>query len=468
MRRVSMLDASFLHLESRETPMHVAGLNLFTLPEGADEREFMHELSQVLRSVQEFRKPFGEFITTGRTGPMGPLYWKRDDDLDIDYHVRRSRLPEPGRYRELFVLVARLHSTLLDRNRPLWVAYLIEGLQDRQFALYLKMHHAAIDGAGALHIIEGMCSANRRLRARHSPLSIEAYEAYKKARFGNNYGEPAATRRQLKSVAEALRQQLEAPSHVYGLLKGYAKTWLGAGGALAVPWYQVPRTSLNRNVSGARRYVAQSWELQRFKRVSRAVGGTVNDVVLAVCGGALRRYLLDLDDLPRHSLKAMVPVSLRAANDVTSANVVNFITANLATKHADPDTRMRVIMDSMREGKELIRGMTAREASIYGSLTQTPLLLSALLGLADRFPALSTTISNVPGPQKQLYWNGASLDGIYPVSAIFHGLALNITLVGYNGRLHFGITACRRSLQRVQRLVDHMDDALTELESMIA
>jgi diacylglycerol O-acyltransferase len=463
------MDAGFLQLESRETPMHVAGLNLFSLPEGADEERFLGKLGDVLCSVDDFRKPFGEYVTTGKAGPLGPLYWQKDEHLDIEYHVRHSALPEPRRYRELFALVGRLHSTLLDRSRPLWEAHLIEGLPDRQFALYLKMHHAAIDGAGALHIIEGMCAPNKKTRARHSPLSREAHEAYKKAKFGKEYGQKPPTKRELKSVAEALRAQFDASSNIYGVLKGYTKTWMGRGGALAVPWHHVPRTSLNRHVSGARRYVAQSWDMGRIKRIGRAVGGTVNDVVLAMCSGALRRYLIEHGELPKDSLKAMVPVSLREKGDVTSANVVNFITADLGTHHADPEDRMETILASMREGKDLIRGMSKREANIYTQLTQVPLMLSTVLGLADHLPpALSTTISNVPGPRKQLYWNGARLNGIYPVSAVFHGLALNITLVGYNNRLDFGITACRRAMPQVQRLIDYMEESVVELEEMLA
>jgi diacylglycerol O-acyltransferase len=461
-----MLDASFIRLESRQTPMHVAGLNLFTLPDGVDEQRFMARLVEVLRSVDQFRKPFGEYVTTGKTGPLGPLYWAPDENLDIDYHVRHSGLPEPGGCRELFALVGRLHSKVLDRSRPLWEAQLIEGLQNRQFALYLKMHHAAIDGVGALHIIEGMCSTNKKTRARYSPLSLEAYEAYKKARFGEGFTEKPPTGREMKTIAEILRDQIQTSENVLGLLRGYSKTWLGAGGALAVPWYHVPRTSINRNVSGSRRFVAQSWDLARIKNIGKAVGGTVNDVVLAMCSGALRQYLLDRGELPRHSLKAMVPVSMRSKGDMSSANVVNFITADLGTTHDDPEKRIRVIMQSMREGKELIRNMSAREASIYTQLTQAPALLSSILGLAEKYPGMSTTISNVPGPRKQLYWNGARLDGIYPVSAVFHGLALNITLVGYNDRLHFGITACRRAMPHVQRIIQDMEDALVELELM--
>ncbi len=176
MRRIELTDAGFLLAEKRETPMHVGGVNLFTLPEGANEKEFLNQIMDVLRNASDYRKPFGEYV---KSAPLG-LYWEKDENLDLEYHIRHSALPKPGRYRELFILASRLHSVLLDRQRPLWEMHLIEGLQNRQFAVYNKMHHAAIDGVGAMHITRGMCSTTPKGRINYSPLSLEAYEQYKK------------------------------------------------------------------------------------------------------------------------------------------------------------------------------------------------------------------------------------------------------------------------------------------------
>ncbi|MFZ1292661.1 MAG: WS/DGAT domain-containing protein, partial [Pseudomonadales bacterium] len=169
-------------------------------------------------------------------------------------------------------------------------------------------------------------------------------------------------------------------------------------------------------------------------------------------------------DLPEHSLTAMAPISLRAEGDLDSANAVGFLTADLATNIADPDKRFAAIRHSMQAGKQQLAGMTPREIELYTVVTQGPMLLSTVLGLASRFPAFSTVVSNVPGPRETMYWNGARLDGIYPASIPFHGFALNITLVSYGGNLDFGIAACRRSVPRVQRLIDYMEEALVELE----
>jgi diacylglycerol O-acyltransferase len=466
MRRIDLIDAAFLYVESRETPMHVGGINLFEFPEGADEQKFMQRLGDAYRSTTELRNPFGEHVTTATLGRFGPLYWEKDDDLDLEYHVRHSALPEPGRYRELFALTSRLHSALLDRNRPLWEVHLIEGLRNRQFAIYSKMHHATIDGVAGLRLIEGMCATNKRTRADYSPFSEEAFERIRSLKRKSHAAPSVPREGELRNIAEVFREQLGTTSRLIGMVKSYAQTWLGFGGDLDVPFRHVPRTTINSRVSSSRRFVAQSWSLERVKAVSKAANATINDVVLAMCSGALRQYLLTHDELPEHSLRAMVPVSVRADDDFESANAVSFITANLGTKHADPEDRFRTVMESTRAGKEVLSGLSSTEATLYAGLSQTPLFVSNLFGIAEWLPAFSTTISNVPGPRKRQYWNGAPLVGSYPASAIFHGFALNITLVSYHGSLDFGIMACRRSVPHVQRLIDYLEHSLVELEQM--
>ena len=467
MRRIDLTDAAFLYAESRETPMHVGGINLFEFPEGADEQKFMKRLNDAYCSTTELREPFGEYVETGTLGRFGPLYWKVDKDLDLDYHVRHSALPKPGRYRELFALASRLHSTLLDRSRPLWEVHLIDGLQNRQFAVYSKLHHATIDGVAGLRMTEGMCATDKRKRTDYSPFSHEAFENVVNAKRRSARRPPMPSHGELRNLAQVFSEQLGTTSHLLSTISSYAQAWLGIGGGLAVPFRHVPRTMINSRVSGSRRMVAQSWSLDRVRAVGKAVDATINDVVLAMCSGALRRYLLAHDELPEHSLRAMVPVSVRAADDFESANAVSFITANLGTKHADPEDRLRTVIESTRAGKEVLHGLSPTEATLYAWLSQMPMFVSNLFGIADWFPAFSTTISNVPGPRRQLYWNGAKLLGSYPASAIFHGFALNITLVSYHGNLDFGITACRRTVPQVQRLIDYLEEALVELEDMV-
>lgn len=463
MKRLDLTEAGFLLLEKRETPMHVGGVNLFTLPPHAREDVFLRELVETLRECTDLREPFDSYVVTGKTG----FYWEKDEHIDMDYHVRHSALPAPGRYRELFSLASRLHSTLLDRSRPLWELQVIEGLQDRQFAVYNKIHHAAIDGIGGMHLTQAMCTEDPGDPGSFAPFSRAAHEAYKRQRAGARHRKTSTPdRRDLRTVIEALKQQFDSGLHLATAMRRFGMAFVGRSGNLAVPWHNVPRTSINTRVSGARRFVAQSFAFERVRAVSKAMDATINDVILAACAGALRRYLLGRDELPLHSLKAMAPVSLRDEGDIDSTNAIGFITADLATNVYDPEKRLRTIQDSMRAGKELLRELSPAEAALFMQLTQVPALVTSILGLGARFPAFSTVISNVPGPRQRLYWHGARLDGIYPASIVFDGFAMNITLVSYVDRLDFGIVACRRSLPQIQRIIDHLEDALQELEGV--
>ena len=464
MKRLTMVDTAFLLGESRETPMHVGGVNLFTLPKGVDEQKFLHGLAAELRSDENLQAPFGDRIKTGRLGLAGPVYWEPDTALDLGYHIRHSALPKPGRYRELFSLASRLHATLLDRSRPLWEIHLIEGLQDRQFALYSKYHHAAVDGARSMHLTNSMYSTDESTRSQGSPLSLDSQNRYREKLRQSQPVEYSDA--ELRNVAEALKETFDSGVHVYSALKHVTRGWMGSGGALALPWRDVPRTSINTKVDGARRFVAQSWPFARIRGVGRALDGTFNDAVLAMCAGALRLYLQQHNELPEQSLKAMVPVSLRREGDIDSSNAVGAISADLATNIADPLKRFAAIQASMVAGKELFKGMKPNEAALMLQLLQAPGLLLMPLGLMSRFPPYTTVISNVPGPRQPMYWNGARLDGIYPASIVTEGVALNITLVSYDQNVDFGITACRRSMPQVQRLIDYLEQSLQELESV--
>jgi diacylglycerol O-acyltransferase len=463
-RKLAMADAMFLTGESRRTPMHVGGLHLFTLPKGVDETEYLAGLADILSYEGTLRHPFGDRLKLGPLGSVGPAYWEPDDNLDMEYHIRHSALPKPGRYRELFALVSRLHSTLLDRSRPLWEMHLIEGLPDRQFATYFKTHHCAMDGAGSMHLMNSMYTNDPRSRPKYSPYSQEAYEVYRKSLAAAQPATVKPNADELKTVTEVLRQQMGGAKNVGRAMGEFASVWLGMNKKLAMPMYQSPRTPLSAKITGARRFVAQSWPFERVRAVGKAFNGTLNDAVLGVVAGALRQHLLEQGELPKHSLKAMAPVSLRQAGDLDSANAVGFITANLGTNEADPAQRMRVIQESMIAGKEQLQGMSQREVEIYTMLTQAPMLLTMMTGSSHRFPAFSTVVSNVPGPREQLYWNGARLDGVYPASIPADGYAVNFTVVSNYKNLDFGIVACRKTVPHVQRFLDYMEQALVELE----
>lgn len=464
MRKMSLLDAFFLINESRRTPMHVASVSLFSLPRGMDDTEFLSTIREVLRTDEPLRHPFGNKIKTGPLGTLGPIHWQPDTELDFDYHIRHSALPKPGRYRELFALASRLHGTLMDRSRPLWELHLIEGLQKRQFATYFKVHHSAMDGVGSMHLAQSMFSTDSRKQNLQSPFSQAALDKYRRQMNLKSAPTVEPRENEIRAAAEFLREQMGGAINVANALRRYAGVWVGMSDKLTVPWRQVPKTRLNTRITGARRIVAQSWPIARFKAIGKAFDGTLNDAVLAVCAGALRLQLLEQQALPDHSLKAMAPISLRTRDDLESGNAVAFLTADLGTNENDPAKRMRVIKNSMRAGKKQLLGMSAREVQVYTAITNAPMLVLTLAGLASKFPAFSTVISNVPGPVQPMYWNGARLDGMYPLSIPFDGFAVNITLLSNNDMLDFGIVACRHSVPQIQHLIDHMETALQELE----
>jgi WS/DGAT/MGAT family acyltransferase len=442
--------------------MHVGSFNLFTLPDGANEQKFLHGLADGMRTADALQSPFGEKLKVGPLGMLGPSYWEEDTSLDLEYHIRHSALPKPGRFRELFALVSRLHGTLLDRNRPLWEMHLIEGLQDRQFAVYSKFHHAAIDGARSVHLTQSMYSNDPNERIHDSPLSLAARERYQ-----STLGVHAPSEQEVRNVAEALKSNFDSSAQLLGALRKYVGAWTGASGALVVPWQKVPRSTINTKVDGARRFVAQSWPFARIRAVGKAMDGTFNDAVLAMCAGALRTFLLNHGELPRESLKSMVPVSLRQPGDLDSSNAVGAVSADLATNIADPVKRFMAIRASMAASKAMLKELSPSEANLFLTLQQLPGLALLPLGLASRYPPYSTVISNVPGPRKPMYWNGARLEGIYPTSIVSEGIAMNITLVTYDEQVDFGIIACRRSLPQVQRFIDYLEDALVELEDAV-
>ena len=462
MKKLSYVDKGFLMTETREMPMHVGGVSLYTLPEGADEHEFMHSLARNVRDADALLPPFGERLLLGRLGLAGNAYWEADPAMDMDYHVRHSALPKPGRYRELFTLVSRLHGTLLERTRPLWEMHLIEGLQNRQFAVYTKTHHAAVDGARSVHISRSMLSADPDHVLDESPLSLQSWERYRDAlRMGKRPGHSDA---ELRNAADMLKSTFDSSTNLFRALKGFTQAWSGRGGELSLPHLQVPVSALNTEVDGARRFVAQSWPFTRIRAVGKAFDGTFNDAVLAMCAGALRKYLENHAELPEQSLKAMVPVSLRQEGEVDSGNAVASISADLATSIPDPAERIRAIMASVKAGKAFYNGMSPKEIELVSMIMQTPSIALMPLGLISRLPAYNIAISNVPGIRETMYWNGARMDGSYPLSIVVDGMAMNITLVTYGENVDFGIIACRRSIPQVQRIIDYMEDALVELE----
>ena len=334
----------------------------------------------------------------------------------------------------------------------MWEFNLIEGLQNRQFATYTKVHHCAMDGAMGMHFANSMYSTDPDTRSENSPFSVRSFRRYmlKLTEQREDLADELPTPDETMTLSSVLSESFGTAINMSKAVGRSLNVYIGRDEKLGMPYHGVPKTPFNRRISGARRFVAQSWLFQRVYAVAKTLDGTLNDVVLAMCSGAIRKYLQIHAELPATSLKAMAPMSLRNAGDVTSTNAVAAITADLATNVADVETRFRTVQESMRVGRKFLQQLSKRELNFYTMIMQAPALMVGLLGIEHNFPTYSTVVSNVPGPRQQLYWNGARLDGMYPASAINHGMGLNITLVSNNKNLDFGIIACRESMPQVQ------------------
>tara|TARA_B100000676_G_C18056063_1_gene834491 strand:+ start:932 stop:2305 length:1374 start_codon:yes stop_codon:yes gene_type:complete len=451
MKALSPVDQLFLWLEKRQQPMHVAGLQLFSFPEDAGPK-YVSELAQQIRDYCCPVAPFNQRLTRR----LGQYYWTEDKHFDIDHHFRHEALPKPGRIRELLSLVSAEHSNLLDRERPLWEAHLIEGIRGRQFALYTKIHHSVVDGISAMRM--GMRALSTDPDERELP-PVWAYEPKKRSR--SLPSNPVDVASSLARLGAGISKQAAT---VPGLAREiYKVSQKAKKDENYVSIFQAPDTMLNQTITGSRRFAAQSYSLSRLKVIARAFGCTINTVVLSMCGHALREYMISQNALPDEPLIAMVPMSLRQ-DDSAGGNQIGMILANLGTHICDPANRLRVVNNSVQEAKERFSQMSPEEILNFTALTMAPTGLNLLTGLAPKWRAFNVVISNVPGPKEPLYWNGAKLKGMYPVSIVLDRIALNITLTSYQDQLEFGLIACRRTLPSMQRLLDYLEQSIRELE----
>ncbi len=451
MQALSPTDSAFLWMETRNQPMHVAGLNIYTPPpdSGPD------YVSKLLTEWAKYPKAIAPFNLRPIL-KMGLWYWEEDKEFELDYHLRHLALPQPGRIRELLAMVSRLHGNLLDRNRPLWETYVIEGLPGGRFATYCKIHHALADGVtGARMAANSMCLDATEIKAPTWALPFTHHPASRRKTA------PMGLLQQLGNVARAGKDIL--PGIGSGLWDIVRASYTQS--ATALP-FQAPPTPFNVEISGSRRFAAQSYSLSRLKNIGKATGATVNDVTLAICAGALREYLLAQNKLPKKPLVAMVPVSLHGETDA-GGNQVSLLLASLATHVADPLKRLKRIVESTSEAKERLTKMPRLQKMAHGITSISPFGAGMVTGTAEKHPLFNLVISNVPGPRESLYLNGAKLDEAYPVSIPTHYLALNITISGYGDSLGFGYIACRRSVPALQRMLDYTHNAIVELETAL-
>ena len=451
----------FLMTENRTMPMHVGGLALYDKPEGAG-RNYTRDLYQQMLDVDEIAPLFLKHPKRS-VKTAGQWVWAEDQEFDIEHHVRHSALPKPGRVRELLELCSRLHGTRLARERPLWEAHLIEGLRDGRIAIYTKIHHALVDGVSAMRLLQSVMSTDPDRRDLPPP-----WAARKQARTTNVQEEAEHSVGDVP--LDAMRTAMGIGAEAAGLPGALIRTLTaGVRNETSALSLHAPRTMFNTTITGSRRFAAQGWPLERLRGISRATGTTLNDVVLAMCSGAVRAYLLDHDALPDTTLVSMVPVGLNAKSAGSASdkggNAVGAVMVKLGTDLADPADRLKLIHRSMLTGKEALGSMTPVQILAMSAIGMAPSIVTPMLRLHGIVrPPFNLIISNVPGPKKPLYMNGARMVGTYPLSIPIQGMALNITCNSYDQDMDFGLTGCRRSVPHLQRLLTHLDDEVAALE----
>ncbi len=473
MKQLSGLDSQFLAMETHGVFGHVGSVTILD-PSTAKEEFTLDYLTRKVEERLPLVPPFRQRLVQVPFG-LDQSYWIDDPDFDIEFHVRELALPKPGSDRQLSEQVARLHARPLDRSRPLWEVYLISGLPDGKIAIYNKIHHAAVDGVSGGDILSALLDTSPE--GRPTPAEVTPFTGEEP---------PGTLGLLLRSAASALGK----PVHAVKVGKDLIGSSPAIAGALAGPLasllprrdkdgevvlpgarLRAPKTPFNASITPHRRWAFTDLPLAEVKAVRQGTGLSVNDVVMALSAGALRRWLQDHDALPDEELVAAVPVSVRTEEQKGQlGNQVSVMIAGLPTNLDSPAERLETVHKAMLVAKEQHGAIPAGLLADVSEFTM-PILanqawrLSARLRLLERVNPYNVIISNVPGPNVPLYLGGAEMKAYYPVSAIVDGQGLNITVMSYRGTMFFGLVACRELVPDLDVLAEYMR---AELDEMLA
>ena len=452
MRRFASPDAvAFLLLESSRRPMHMAGLQFFTPPEGSGS-DFGRATYEAMRACMDVAPMFAGHPVTMR-GRSVVLGWTYDNAVDLDYHLQYTSLPAPGGTRELLETISRLHSQILDRRRPLWEVHVIDGFDDGRFAIFTKAHHALFDGVSFLQLLR------RSLSTDPASLQIEVLWSQRPQVCPQSPGFEVQDKSARDRIIGAVKSVAEVGRSVTLVRAAVRERAL-------FPVFDAPRTVFNGTSDVPWVCAAQAWPIHRINNVKDAAGATVNDVALAMCAGALRALLFERDALPDRPLVALVPVDLRTQNDPEGRNLMSSALCNLATHLEDPAERLRAIQASMRFNKRLLRELPRQAAMYLAGIIGAPIADS--LRLTKFLPSqFNVGISHVADARETLYHNASRLDGTYGFPPTVPGHALNIGLASNAISLNVGIVGSARLGPNHDRLLDLLEVSLRDLERAV-
>ncbi len=454
MEKLSSQDVGFLKIESPRCPFHVASLMIMVPPAKAPPT-YLRQLARRCGRLNEVWPVFNKKLQD--PDDLSDAAWVPADDYVAERHVFHYAVPQPGRMEDALRLVTRAHERPLDRKRPLWEMHLIEGLPGGRFALYTKVHHALVDGVGGMKMTRSILSESPSARTRWGELHGDT------GRHHSHHGLFDELARFTRGV---LRQSRALPE-LSGLLAHMGADALqGRKETMRLP-FTAPRSLFNVNLDAGRSVIICDLSLQGVRRIARTVGGTVNDVLLAVCGGALREYLQGQRALPRNSLLAGMPVSLKGEGE-EGGNRLSYIISPYFTDEGNDLRRLQRVVKTTRRAKGELRKVSATAAEDFYALLMAPTILLTAMGNATLVPpAINVIFSNVPGAEGTLYLDGARVEALYPLSIVTDAMGLNITVISHGTKLCFGVVSCptgqpgiedfggllKQSYQRLRRAV---------------
>ncbi|RJS93322.1 wax ester/triacylglycerol synthase family O-acyltransferase [Salinisphaera sp. Q1T1-3] len=463
-KRLNLVDTAWLNVDTPNAPMQVGGLLTFQIPEDAP-ADFCQRLVDAWRGHSVAERPWNQRLRGGRWRNVAPE-WELLDAIDIEYHFRHSALPAPGGELELGALTSRLHSHPLDLTRPPWECHIIEGLAGNRFALYLKVHHSLIDGVAGMRLLARALSTSVD---EHDRPPFWAIPPKKSSRRSSPEAQRPGLYRAVSQLVGEATEQVTSLSGFARILRDMLRTARSGTNGMGLP-FAAPSSVLNGRINAPRRYATQLYSLSEFKALAASAGVTINDLLLTVCGTALRRYLDEIGALPDRDLTAGIPVSVRPADgeeEDAAGNAITFIIANLATTEGDTAVRLKRIAESTRAAKHSLEKLSGAAITQYTVALMAPYILSLVSGMAGRTrPVFNVTVSNLPGPREDLYVEGARMEAFFPTSLVTHGQALNITIHGYADTLGFGFIGCRDSLPSLQHIAVYAGEAVEELRAL--